>query len=407
MKLRRLSLIFLILLPLSCGDSPEQIPSKTDQIEVIRGPFEKRFIATGELRAEHSTQIRVPPVGRSYRMNIASLVEHGSYVNKGDLVVSFDASNVEQEIHDNEMRLAEIDNEIRMKRMTARREIMEIEEDLEVKRLEIQKPELYLKIDPSLLTPEDLDKWRYQKNLILLDLRDYERKIKHKREEHQYAMEELQIRKAKIVDTLERNRSHVEKMQIKAPSSGYALCQTNWQENRPLKIGDEVYMGRVLIDIPEMRGMEAVLEISEVDAYSLKVGLEAEISLDIHPDKVFTGTIKKIANVIHEKGGWRSKLKAIEVVLSLDVWDPELMKPGMSLRASILQERRDNLLLVPRNAVQYAEGGPAVQVVNSAGSAEVRQVDILDRNVEWVAISSGLQEGEKILPTWEERAQGI
>jgi HlyD family secretion protein len=406
---RRAAVLLLACAAAACstgGATRQPVPSPDGSVRVTRGTFEKRFLASGELKAGDSSLV-LTPLTHTWRLNIAMLAEHGSAVQEGDVIARFDTSDLERKIQEQRLQLQGLENEREVGRKTAERELLELEGSLDIKKLELRKAELWLRVDPALLEPKTLEEKRHEKGLKLLEIEQIENQIREKKEEARLASETFEIRKQDMNDTLKRAQLDREKMTIKAPRSGFVLCRTNWYEQRPYQVGDQIWAGADLLEIPDMESMEALLEVSEVDAFSIHPGQEAEVVLDNHPERRLKGVVKEVTGVLHQSRTTGSGLQVFEVTVSLDRFDPAVMKPGMSVRASILLERRENVLLAPRSAVRPGPAAPAVRIVRKDGTPEVREMEILDRNEEWAAVKSGVSEGEAILAAWRENDKGV
>ena len=131
--------------------------------------------------------------------------------------------------------------------------------------------------------------------------------------------------------------------------------------------------------------------IDEIDIGSVKLGQEAEITLDALPDKEVSGRVTFISQV----GTVQAGVVSYKTTITLENPDEEL-RDGMSATAEIIGERRENVLLVPNRAIQGSWDEPWVEVVVGE-EIERREVvlgltDGIDSEV-----LSGLKEGEMVV----------
>ena len=82
----------------------------------------------------------------------------------------------------------------------------------------------------------------------------------------------------------------------------------------------------------------------------------------------------------------------------VDVLNPgRILLPGLYAEATLTLEKRNDVLALPLEAVSYEGAQASVDVVDSAGEVETRQVTLGLRTPNAVEITSGLQEGEQVV----------
>ena len=132
-------------------------------------------------------------------------------------------------------------------------------------------------------------------------------------------------------------------MKIKAPTDGMVLYNDHWNERRKLQIGDLVWPGWPVVQLPDLTEMEVLAQVNEVDGPRLSIGARAEVKLDSYPDKAITGEIKDISQTAI-KASRMAKAKIFRVTISLNQTLMEIMKPGMSALVSVtISETQPNL----------------------------------------------------------------
>ncbi|MEO0602735.1 MAG: hypothetical protein AAF211_14935, partial [Myxococcota bacterium] len=93
--------------------------------------------------------------------------------------------------------------------------------------------------------------------------------------------------------------------------------------------------------------------------------------------------------------GRNRQVKYLKVDIALDE-TTEVMKPGMTVRAEIQVDHRDEVLSVPLEAVFPREGSSVVYRKGGFGSFEPIEVELGIRNDARVEVTSGLEEGDEI-----------
>jgi len=138
--------------------------------------------------------------------------------------------------------------------------------------------------------------------------------------------------------------------------------------------------------------LEIKAKIYEEDVVKVEVGDPVDISLVAFPEKVFKGKVISIDPAE----------KLVEGVVYYDVVlvfeeEPEGVKPGMTADLIIKTALRENVLIIPEDALQTKEGKAVVEVLQGGEVAE-REVQLgLTGTNDMVEVLSGLEEGEQLI----------
>jgi len=215
-------------------------------------------------------------------------------------------------------------------------------------------------------------------------------------------LERLQQKKDKAVRDMERTRSYLSKMVLRAPIDGIVNVQPNFRSQGsfgstppPFKEGDRAWTGAVIAEIPDMSEMRIELKLDEVDRGRLQLDQELRISVDAIPDKEFGAKldwISPIANVVYRGMGLSEK--SFPARATLANLDPRL-RPGMSASAEVVIEKQPGALLIPIRASFMHNGKPAVYV-QKGQQFEVRNIEVGKRNDTDIVVVSGVKEGEMV-----------
>src|SRR5262249_15600938 len=114
--------------------------------------------------------------------------------------------------------------------------------------------------------------------------------------------------------------------------------------------GRVVYVGMPLFNLVNPNKMEAKCYVLEKDAGELRIGESATVTLDPFPGVEFTGKVKsidKLARPIDRD----SPVKYFQTIVSLDKADPNLMKPGVKMKAQITATEMKSVIILPRSAI--------------------------------------------------------
>lgn len=129
-----------------------------------------------------------------------------------------------------------------------------------------------------------------------------------------------------------------------------------------VSVGDEVSPNTVIADIVNYDQLEFVVSVDELDIPSVQEGQTAQIYLNALSDQTFEGTVSSIAREGTSSGG----VSAYEV--SLLMKEIEGVKVGMSGEADIVLESRENVMVVPVDAVVEMGNRTFVRVPDDGGS---------------------------------------
>ena len=138
---------------------------------------------------------------------------------------------------------------------------------------------------------------------------------------------------------------------------------------------------------------EVEADIYEEDVVKMKIGNSVDISLVAFPDKIFKGRVAEIDPAEKITEG----VVYYQVTIVFEGEITEGVKPGMTADVKIITQKKENVLIMPRLAVQI-EGEKKIAQVYKDGKTENREIIVgLEGRDETVEIISGLKEGDKVI----------
>ncbi len=205
-------------------------------------------------------------------------------------------------------------------------------------------------------------------------------------------------KRIKMTETqLERHRSYMEMMVIKAPVDGvviYSDPDQTWGRTE-VQVGMDVGKGRVLITIPEMSNLIVDFDLPEAYRSKIKVGDEAIISPDSLPGVKVTGKISNIATLPVNLINWDSSSpKVYKAKIQFDEQSPLLVN-GMSVQLNVVTKVIPKTLFVPVEAI-FEDNDRFFVYKSTLGGVEEVDVKIGESNDNFVQILSGLKEGDVV-----------
>jgi len=348
---------------------------------------------TGTLAAVESNFIGPPPIPDVWDFKISMLAPEGKDVKRGEPVLAFDASELQKQL---DLKLAERDaarKRIEEKQMNVA--LARERDRLRLAEAEARRRKARLKVD----VPEEMAKAK-ELERARLELEEAEREIAFvraaiaaAREADEAALASLREERDAADRRVREIRFAIEQMTVRAPRDGTVIYVADWREEKK-KVGDSVWRGQKVLEIPDLRRMKARGEVDEADAGRVRPGQRVLLRLDAHPEMEFTGKVSSVWNVFERKS-WREPQKVMRLEIELDRTDPERMRPGMRFRGTIETERIPGVLLVPVQAVFPGREGPFAYKKTWLGWKKVR-LETGRRNDREVEVRSGLAEGDRV-----------
>jgi len=214
-------------------------------------------------------------------------------------------------------------------------------------------------------------------------------------------LEQNEKRLTRLRERLERNQKEIAKMEVKAPNPGIVLYgdpDEPWQRDN-IRLGGEIWGGMVLFTLPDLRVMQVKLQVHEADVNKVKVGQACTVTMDTYPGVALAGEVTKIASIAGSGNPWErdAEVKKFDVSVTLADGADLMLKPGISAKAEIFVERREDVVHVPLQCVFPREGKSWCWVVGDDGQPAAREVTTGTANDQFVEVLTGLQPGEQVL----------
>ena len=119
--------------------------------------------------------------------------------------------------------------------------------------------------------------------------------LKERMEWHKKASEAsyniILSRKARAENRVSSIQKGMEGFQARADRDGVVVYKVKWNGER-YRVGETVWSGMPVIEIPELNTILAEALVPEVDIGTVRIGQHAEVSIDAFPGRSFSGTVK-------------------------------------------------------------------------------------------------------------------
>lgn len=149
---------------------------------------------------------------------------------------------------------------------------------------------------------------------------------------------------------------------------------------------------QVLGSIYQTGPIQAQVALSEIDVVNVSEGQKVTLTLDAFPDSTFTGKLISIDT----NGVVSSGVTTYPAVISFDS-DNSHIYPNMGVSANIITKIKNDVIMVPTQAVQTSQNGQSTVRVLKNNSPVSVPVEIGDSNDIQTEITSGINEGDTVV----------
>ncbi len=170
--------------------------------------------------------------------------------------------------------------------------------------------------------------------------------------------------------------------QIRAPISGVI-------SERYIKLGNTIQVGDPLYRVTSLDPLVAYLHVPEREYQQISTDQPVAIDIDALADKQILAAVTRVSPIVDPETG--------TFKITIEIRDESRrIKPGMFGRMSIVYDRHDNVLLVPRSAVIEEMGTESVFVVED-NKAVRRVVETGYGENGMLEITAGLDDTDSVI----------
>lgn len=333
------------------ADEENTADTLTRTVFVKEGDISETFFADGQVQSQLKVDVTAEISSRIDEV----LIEPGDKVTSGDTLFILD--NEDLEINENKMK-----NEL---------------ERIKIK-LEEQKANLAAQKDEVAKT-EKLYKKEAATEKELSDAR-----LKLETLKREVALMQREVENAEF--GLESARLNYEKSFITSFISGVVTSVNVNSENL-------VNSNTVLARVIDMNPLDVKVYVDEIDYNKLKSDQQATIRVDTYEDKEFTGKVYYISEEgLNEQG-------VITFPTYIEVDNQELsLKPGMTAEAELVVIEKNNVLLIPTEAIKRENNRKYVEI-KIDDEIEKRTIETGISSGGYTEIKEGLQKMDRVVVT--------
>jgi HlyD family secretion protein len=390
--------------------SPIEEPEKTRRtVKVERGTIELKVSTTGRVVSNRDVDIKSKASGQIIRFpyDISDRVTSGALLAELDPVdeirnvtqreAALASARARLEQAKQEYQVALVNMETQTSSALAELAAATVRERDARARL-AREEELYQK---GLTTKESLDAARSEAASAANQLRQAEvkvaqtknlpRNVEMKRQD--VILAEADVKRAEV--DLQNAQQRLRETKIFAPMDGVVTAKMV-QEGQIISSGiSNVGGGTTLLTLSDLSRIFVNANVDESDIGKVKLGQRATITCDAYPGRRFRGKVVRIAT----KGTNNNNVVTFEVKIEVEGEGKELLRPEMTANVEIQADRKEDVLLLPNEAVQFGRMGYFVETAKADDPTTTvrKQVKIGITDGLQTEIVEGVTEGEEVI----------
>lgn len=326
--------------------------------------------ASGEIKPLKYINITANSFGRI--VDIA--VKEGDHVKEGDLLLKQESVQssadlrgaqalLQQLIDDQEGQEAAYRSaEATLKAQQA--ELIRAQADLEKARLDFERSQDLLK--EGLISKSQFDQAKAAFDVAAATVESARSRVQ------QWRAQLNQADKARIAarSRIAQQKASIARVSDQVSKTVYLAPLTGVVTSLPVHVGESAVpgiqnsIGSNLMTLADLSVITAEVKVDETDIVNVKLGQEAEVTVDAIPNRVFKGKVTEVGSSALTRSGQAAgsgitsttsqEAKDFKVVVTLLEPSPEL-KPGLSTTAKITTAIRNNVLAIPIQALTIRE----------------------------------------------------
>lgn len=375
--------------------------------------FDVQVNTVGVLEAERSHTVSSTIKGDKGK--IIYIIEDGSIVTAGDVLVRFDATPFEAESHrlTGELKSREavvegVKQLLEWEKSQAEGAVNTAEFELKDVNQEYNRYLAYIKDLEALEKkgfsyPTEIYQAKKKAEQLLAKRDKAQTDIEKTKKESAFKVAAAFSNLGKVQSELETTRTglqdaktEIDKTIVRAPFPGIAVLHEFIQEaqRRKPRVGDTIWQNQPLVYLPDISSMRVKTYVREIDLHKIHAGQKALIHVDAYPQAQLEGPVRLIGALATDSVEGIRGEKHFQVVVGIGGTDMRL-RPGMTARVFIQTTRVKDALSVPIQAI-FNEGGRKYVYLYGRSEFKRTEVTLGRQNEDYVEIVNGLNNGDRI-----------
>jgi HlyD family secretion protein len=310
------------------------VACQAEQESVTQTVVSPKVTASAELISLSNATIGPPNISRMWQYKIQKMAAENKQVKKGEVILVFDGQRIKNDL---------IDRQSKLKAAIKKAESDKLKDDATTQDLILKLAEAEMEYEKAKRKAEIVDEsssniqrlkqqadFRYQTE----NLAQAKQKLAH----HEKAMLiniKVSAGKIKIIQSrVTRIQQEIAKLSVKAPKDGLVMYQENGNGEK-VAVGETVYMGRSLMQLPSLDAVALKAEFAEPDKAKLKQGQAVRVIFEAYPEMSYLGSITSLGQAFYPKSANNPKV-IFDAQIELGEARPDVMRPGMKAKIEVI-----------------------------------------------------------------------
>src|SRR5262245_775062 len=325
--------------------------------------------ASGEVKPLKYINITANTIGRIVEI----AVKEGDHVKQGDLLLKQDSVQLSADLRGNQALLQQfIDDaegleaahrstEAQLK--TAQADLVRAQADFEKARLDFERNENLLK--EGLIPKSQFDQMKASFEVARAQVDSAQARVL----QSQALLNQADKARVSGRSRINQQKAAIARISDLVNKTVYLAPITSVVTSLPVRVGESAVpgiqnaIGSNLMTLADLSVITSEVKADETDIVNVKLGQEAEVTVDALPNKIFRGKVTEVgSSALNRSSGQaagsgitnptsnQQEAKDFKVVVTL--LDPsDLLKPGLSTTAKITTAVQDNVLAIPIQAL--------------------------------------------------------
>lgn len=346
-----------------------------------QGEFNDYIRVSGQVQPMTTVQLSPTEGGNVKRI----VVEEGSHVNEGDVIVVLGNESLDMQILNSEAELAEKENILRNTMISMEQQKLSVRQEKLSLQIEVRRARRAYEQNKALYEEKLIAKEEYLKASEDYELAKDKLELVTDRERQDSLYRSVQI--AQMHESLENMRLNMnmirrrkENLSVKAPISGELGLLD-------VELGQSVAAGAKIGQINNLDSYKIEAQIDEHYIDRVAPGLEATFE---RQSEKYSSVIRKVYPEVRD-----GKFKAD---FRFEGQQPENIRTGQTYYLNLQLGQSAEAILIPRGSFYQNTGGKWVYVLNADGTkATKRSVRIGRQNPQYYEVIEGLAPGDKVI----------
>ncbi|MGB8494804.1 MAG: efflux RND transporter periplasmic adaptor subunit [Candidatus Acidiferrum sp.] len=307
--------------------------------------------ASGEIKPTTYTNITAQGFGRI----IDIIVKEGDHIKKGDRLLMQENVQANADVQAQSASINSTQSGVQAAEASfraAQADLIQQQANLEKANLDFQRGQGLFK--DGLIPKQDFDQRKTSYDAAVAAVDSSKARVQAQKAQLDQVRAQLDQSRAVLV----RTKDILQKTTYFSPINGIVSYL-------PVRLGEYVVpgiqnaTGSFLMTLSDMSVVTSEVKVDETDIVNVKIGQDADVTIDAVPGKVFKGKVTEIGSqaVLRSSGlattqttTSNQEAKDFKVVVTLDS-PPENLRPGLSTTSKIKTAERKNVVAIPIQAL--------------------------------------------------------